>query len=77
MQGIKFIKGRLVGPRNVELDEPVLDTAADVEVIVRTDRHKAGESLSDFLRHLPPGKRSREDIDSQIREERDSWSERG
>lgn len=30
--------------------------------------------LSDYLRGLPPGARSKEDIDQQIREGRDSWS---
>jgi predicted DNA-binding antitoxin AbrB/MazE fold protein len=30
--------------------------------------------LSDYVRSLPPGTRSKDDVDQQIREERDSWS---
>ena len=30
--------------------------------------------LSDYVRALPPGIRSKDDIDRQVREERDSWS---
>ena len=80
MHGIKFIKGKLVGPRNVELEQAVSDTNADVEVIVRTrqaDQRADRQAVSDFLRHLPPGKRTREDMDRQIRDERDSWGDRG
>jgi hypothetical protein len=51
MQNAIVIKGRLVGPQSVELDEPVFD----------------------FLRRLPAGTRGREDIDHQIREEREAW----
>ena len=35
---------------------------------------KVRGKLSDYLRTLPPGTRSKDDIDQQIREERDSWS---
>jgi hypothetical protein len=33
-------------------------------------------NIIDFLNQLPAGTRSKEDIDEQIREERDSWGDR-
>ena len=51
--------------------------AGEVEVIVRVAEPASamddGESVSAFLRGLPPGTRSKADIDRQIREERESW----
>jgi hypothetical protein len=66
------IKGRVVGPSTVELDEPLPERTSEVEVVARVVE-KSGK-LSDYLRGLPPGTRSKEDIDRQIREERDAWS---
>jgi hypothetical protein len=79
MQNAIVIRGRLVGPTNVELDEAVPDMAADVEVIVRSRAPKSSSpttNILDFLRGLPPGTRTREDIDAQIREEREGWNDR-
>jgi hypothetical protein len=76
MQNAVVIKGRLVGPQSVELDEPVVGGKPDVEVIVRISPDGAPgkvESVFDFLRRIPAGGRAREDIDRQIREERDDW----
>ena len=71
------VKGHLLDSRRVELDEPVDAEAGEVEVIVRVADPASslddGESVSAFLRGLPPGTRSKEDIDRQIREERESW----
>ena len=54
-----------------------LEEHTEVEVLVmplaRAARKVQGR-LSEYLRALPPGTRSTEDIDRQIREERDSWS---
>ena len=54
-----------------------LEEHSEVEVLVmlpiaRVDRVEG--KLSDYLRALPPGTRSKDDIDKQIRDERDSWS---
>jgi hypothetical protein len=70
------IKGHLVGPSSVELEEPVDAEAREVEVIVRVPEGAppARDSLAAFLRGLPPGTRSKADIDQQLRDERDSWS---
>jgi hypothetical protein len=67
------IKGRVVGPSTVELEEPLPDLTREVEVVAHVHDKGAGK-LSDYLRELPRGTRTKEDIDRQIREERDSWS---
>ena len=77
MQNSVTVRGRLTGPTSVELDEPVANMAVEVEVVVRpAGAAEAKMSVSEFLRQLPPGTRSKEDIDRQIREERDSWGDR-
>jgi len=51
----------------------------EVEVFVRpvARAHAQPEQdIFDFLRSLPPGTRSKEDIDRQIGDERDSWGDR-
>lgn len=75
MQNAVVIRGRLTGPRSVELDEPVDDLQREVEVIVRGKKSASlgGDAGLELLRRLPSGTRSREDIDRQIREERESW----
>ena len=70
------VKGRLVGPRSVELAEPVQGMIEDVEVLVHrmpNDADDDVESLLAWTESLPPGTRSSEDIEAQIREERESW----
>jgi hypothetical protein len=67
------IKGRVVGPSTVELEQPLPERTREVEVVARVADQTVGK-LSDYLRGLPPGTRSKEDIDQQIREERNSWS---
>jgi hypothetical protein len=67
------IKGRVVGPHTVELETALPDRTQEVEVVARV-ADRVGAKLSDYLRALPPGTRGKDDIDQQIREERDSWS---
>ena len=68
------VKGHLVGPSTVQLDEPVHESASEVEVILRVPAEGRSQgSLAAFLRDLPAGGRTKEDIDRQIREERESW----
>jgi hypothetical protein len=78
MQNTVVVKGRLTGPTSVELDQPVDDTTpSEVEVVIRpAPAGGAKMSVSEFLRKLPRGTRSKEDIDRQIREERESWGDR-
>ena len=67
------IKGRVVGPHTVELETALPDRTREVEVVERIADRVEGR-LSDYVRALPPGTRSKDDIDRQVREERDSWS---
>jgi hypothetical protein len=67
------IKGRVVGPSTVELERPLPERTREVEVVARIG-DKNGGKLSDYLRSLPPGTRSKEDIDRQVLEERDAGS---
>ncbi len=76
MRRALIVKGRLTGPRSVELDRPVTSAESEVEVRIRPLANDNGESITEFLRRLPPGKRSKEEIDKQVRGERDSWGDR-
>ena len=55
-----------------------LEEHTEVEVLVIAPIAQLADrvegKLSDYLRGLPAGTRSKDDIDQQIREERDSWS---
>jgi hypothetical protein len=75
------VKGRLVSPTTVELESPVdvLPGQARVDVVLpaasidgEAQRQKTMK-LIEHLRSLPPGNRTREDIERQIQEERDNW----
>jgi hypothetical protein len=75
MARIVVLKGRIASPTSVVLDEALPPNAIEVEVHVSLPDQevaKEAQSLSDFLRALPPGKRTKEDIDRQLREER-NW----
>ena len=79
MQQAIVVKGRLVGPKTVELDEAVSEASAGVEVVVLlAGKAEPGEdeNVLDFLHRLPPGARTKADIDRQIREERGAWGDR-
>ena len=68
------IKGRVVGPSTVALDEPLPANTDEVEVVARVREIEPAVHrgrLSDYLRSLPPGTRTKEDIDQQLRDERD------
>ncbi len=72
------VRGRLHG-RHIDLDESVDRLEGEVEVVVRAAgpaHTKPVESIFEFIRKLPPGTRTKEDIDRQIVEERDSWGDR-
>lgn len=71
-----IVKGRVTDERHIELDESIGGLTGPVEVIVRPVPVEAEEpeDILDFLASLPPGTRSKEDIDRQLGEERDSWA---
>ena len=78
MQRAIIVRGRLSGPRRIDLDEPVDEVTGEVEVFVRPIQAEPApkRDLFEVLRSLPPGTRTKEDIDQQIAEERDSWGDR-
>ncbi len=78
MQRAIIVRGRLSGPRRIDLDEPLDEATGEVEVVVRqVEPHAApSEDVFAFLRSLPEGTRSKEDIDRQIAEEKDAWGDR-
>ena len=79
MERAIIVRGRLNGRTRIDLEEPVDEVTGEVEVFVRpvAPGHALPEQdIFDFLRSLPPGTRSKEDIDRQIAEERDSWGDR-
>lgn len=79
MQNAVVVKGRLVGPTQIQLDEPLPPQDAAVAVIVCPLSPAASaaenQSIFDFLRTLPAGTRTREDIDRQLASDRD-WGNR-
>jgi hypothetical protein len=79
MQRAIIVRGRLSGRTRIDLDEPVDEVSGEVEVFVRPIEPKQPplrRKLLDVIRSLPPGTRSKEDIDRQIAEERASWGDR-
>jgi len=79
MERVIVVHGRLTGPRQVELDESVTEMEGEVEVVLRpisVRRESKAEDIFDYIARLPGGTRTKEDIDQQIREERDSWGDR-
>lgn len=78
MERAIIVRGRLSGPRRIDLDEPVDEVSGEVEVVVRPVQAEPAPTRDVFevLRSLPPGTRTKEDIDRQIAEERDSWGDR-
>jgi hypothetical protein len=77
-----IVRGRLNGPRRIDLDEAVNEVTGEVEVVVR--RLPSGEpaespprrKLLDVIRSLRPGARNKDDIDQQMSEEHATWEDR-
>lgn len=79
MERAIVVRGKLSAPKRIELDEPVTELEGEVEVVLRpvSDRAEGkAEDIFDFIAKLPPGTRTKEDIDRQFREERESWGDR-
>ena len=77
MERAIVVRGKLSDPRHIELDEPVTELRGSVEVVVRPVPHEpGGQDVFALIAHQQPGTRSKDDIDRQIREERDAWGDR-
>jgi len=78
MERAIVVKGRMISPTTIELDESISEVTGGVEVTLRSitpDQPGEGETVFEFLRRLPPGTRTKEDIDQQMREEREAWED--
>ena len=77
MERSAVVRGRLRG-KHIDLDEAVDALDGEVEVTVRPVEQRATppQDIFEFIRSLPPGTRTKEDIDRQIAEERDGWGDR-
>ncbi|HEY3876112.1 MAG TPA: hypothetical protein VGM92_11595 [Candidatus Kapabacteria bacterium] len=75
MENAIIIRGRQVGPNQIETDEKFSAQGQDLAVIVLplpVENGKERETIFDFLKRLPAGNRSRQEIDQQIKEDR-NW----
>ena len=75
MQRAVVVRGQLRGT-HIDLAEPIDQFDGEVEVTVRPVPSVPTEDVFAFLRSLPPGGRTKEDIDRQLAHERDSWGDR-
>jgi hypothetical protein len=75
MEQAVIVKGRVTDDRHIELDDSLGKRTGPVEVNLRSvpTAEEGAEDILDFIARLPGGTRSKEDIDRQIRQERDSW----
>jgi hypothetical protein len=79
MEKAIVVRGKLSDPLHIELAEPVTELQGEVEIVVRpvpSSRTHLHRDIFDFIASLPPGTRSKEDIDRQVQEERDTWGDR-
>ena len=78
MERAIVVRGVLSDPLHIELAEPT-ELQGEVEVVVRSasaSQSQPRQDIFDFIASLPPGTRSKEEIDRQIQEERDAWGDR-
>jgi hypothetical protein len=75
MHNVIIVRGRLIGPRNIELDEAVTGTECKVEIIFRTSATNQEEDVFQFLKRLPPDTQSREELDKKLSSERQAWGD--
>lgn len=74
MSQVVVVRGHMVDDRTIELEQPVDRSAPVAELRVKLQPatpRKPG--LVEFLESLPPGTRSKADIDAELEAERDSW----
>jgi hypothetical protein len=65
--GVVVLEGTSALPEGTQVQVQPLEDSSPVVA--------AQETLADLLRRLGPGTRTKEDIDRQIRQERDSWGD--
>jgi hypothetical protein len=74
MSHVVVVRGHLVGDRTIELEEPVDRAAAVGELRVKLEPPtRRGPGLVELLDGLPPGRRLKEEIDTELEAERNNW----
>ena len=77
MERAVVVRGKLIDAQHIELDEPVTDLSGPVDVVLRrVPADIEGQDIFDFIAALPPGTRTKDDIDRQIHEDRKCWGDR-
>jgi hypothetical protein len=78
MAATVIVRGRLTDPRHMELLEPISDVGEEIEleVSIRPVAQNKGTDIFALIASLPPGSRTKADIDGQIEKERNSWNDR-
>lgn len=69
------LRGHVAGERLIKVDSPIPSEVIRVEVVLHLPAPRQGMTLGQYLRSLPPGTRTAEDIRQQIEEERNSWND--
>lgn len=73
----KVVRATMISDRRIELVEPMSGIRGPVEVTLRPVAvAPQAPDVFDFIASLPPGKRSKAEIDRDIAEERASWGDR-
>ena len=78
MERALVVRGKLTDAQHIELDEPVTDLEGRVDVVLRSvpsDAKEQDGDIFDFISALKPGQRTKDHIDGQLREERESWED--
>lgn len=75
MNQIITCKGRVVGPHQIEVAESLPNNLAEVQVsfFIPKDSDDQTVSFQNLTKMIGEGRLTKEQIDNQLREERDSW----
>jgi len=71
-----IVKGTIEDQRHLLLDESIPLNGNRVEIFIRYLHEKPVKNqLFSYIENLPPGNRSKSDIDNQIIQERSAWGD--
>lgn len=78
MQRALVIRGRLADSRHIVLDEPVEEMQGEVEITLRpmVECGPPRRDIAEIIASMRGGRRTKDEIDAQVIEERASWHER-
>ena len=78
METAIIVRGRMADARHIELDEAVPEMAGTIEVVLRPLHQPPAPTVDVFelIASLGPGSRAKDEIDRQLRDEREAWGDR-